>query len=460
MSQLDYTYSFNDIKEKLNFVQINNHRQNTNYRAQIAVNDTQFLSAGYQNVPARIADLVDIGVAVYAADRFSVRQGEKPCHIHLEIPVRCAEILDRQIISEQLQELLYWYTGDHWYFTFSKRTTDGRPSELQMKLMLPGDSHYATEVALWSGGLDSLAGLCNRLFMQPNTSYVLFGTGGNTYIQSVQQKVAKSVKCAFPADIKLIQVPLSISKIPNMVVNRDMRTRGFIFMLLGAACAYLQGQHTLYIYENGIGAVNLPFRVSEVGLDHARSVHPLSLLKMNQLVSLLLDESFSFCNPFLFWTKAQMCEIFNKTQTTNLIRGTVTCDRRHRQKPMQCGWCSSCLLRRQALAASNIDDNTEYVITHGRSCRPSDEIHLSAMLDQVKTLQAQLNTSHPWYYLSTQYKVLWEIVDLLAKQEEIPSTVITGKFLELYRHYVEEWNKVEYIVGHGLINNNEQHLVA
>ena len=78
--------------------------------------------------------------------------------------------------------------------------------------------------------------------------------------------------------------------------------------MLGAACAYLMGQKVLYLYENGIGAINLPYRESAVGLDHSRSVHPLTLLMVSDVISELLGQEFEVKNPFLFWTKAEMCK--------------------------------------------------------------------------------------------------------------------------------------------------------
>jgi len=76
-------------------------------------------------------------------------------------------------------------------------------------------------------------------------------------------------------------------------------------MLLGAVCALLADQQLLHIYENGVGAINLPFRASEVGLDHTRAVHPISLFEMSDTVSRITQASFRFVNPFVYSTKAK-----------------------------------------------------------------------------------------------------------------------------------------------------------
>src|SRR5205085_10815902 len=134
-------------------------------------------------------------------------------------------------------------------------------------------------------------------------------------------------------------------------LNRIPRSRGFVFLLLGAVCALLEGKDELFVYENGIGAINLNYGSPEVGLDQSRAVHPISLIEMSHLVSNTLDAPFAFHNPFLFTTKAQMCEVFNRlpeqflVQVNRLVSKTVSCDRRSRipKELMQCGCCSSCL---------------------------------------------------------------------------------------------------------------------
>jgi hypothetical protein len=128
-----------------------------------------------------------------------------------------------------------------------------------------------------------------------------------------------------------------------------------VFTLLGSACAYLMGQKVLNLYENGIGAINLPYRKSAIGLDHTRSVHPLTLLSVSNLVSELIGEKFTIRNPFLFRTKAEMCQQLAEDERYDLPALTVSCDSPHRKQPIQCGYCSSCILRKQALAASGID---------------------------------------------------------------------------------------------------------
>ena len=456
---MDYTYLFDPLTEMPARVRVIDQHVREQYALQVAVDDHQLLLKTHRMMPAEIADLVDVAVMVYVADRLSIRQADMPCCIHSILPVRHPEVLGRSPVVERLQDVLFWYTGDHWSFEFTLRTVHGRSAEVQMCLPIT-DPVQPVKVALWSGGLDSLAGLYNQLVAEPITKYTLLGTGANTLIYSIQQRIAEAVGKQFHNRTKLVQVPYHLLESKDVAKSSSQRSRGFVFLLIGAACAYLEGQHTVYIYENGIGAINLPFRESEVGLDHSRSVHPLSLLHMSNLVSQLLGRPFTFENPFLFWTKAQMCAILAQRNALDLIFLTITCDRLHREQPMQCGCCSSCLLRRQALAVLGIEDQTPYIVTAAhsddRARGLSHSNHLRAMLSQVNSLRFRLNAVDPWRSLSKQYVILQEIVDQGARQEGITRAVMVERLLQCYSCYVHEWESVQHIIGQGLLEEEMQ----
>ena len=220
-------------------------------------------------------------------------------------------------------------------------------------------------------------------------------------------------------------------------------------MLLGSACAYLRGLKVLHVYENGIGAINLPYRKSAVGLDHSRSVHPETLLGVGRLMSDLIGDSFKVCNPFLFNTKAEMLRSLAEDGQSELVSLTSSCDSPHRkpQQPAQCGYCSSCILRKQALAASQLEDKSHYIVPHGSSPAQDFRLYLDSMLDQVSTLRKRLSMSseavEQWKALSWRFPELVDIVDRTHMQEEITASEMRRRLLRLYHAYVAEWNVVE-----------------
>ena len=86
-----------------------------------------------QELPAGLADLLDIVMAVYAADRRSPRDfsgtstGQR--RIHVRIGVREPGPWNESEVAHKLQGLLYWLSEDEWSFQFLKRQTDPSPAE-------------------------------------------------------------------------------------------------------------------------------------------------------------------------------------------------------------------------------------------------------------------------------------------------------------------------------------------
>jgi hypothetical protein len=66
----------------------------------------------------------------------------------------------------------------------------------------------------------------------------------------------------------LLQYKIHYPDAQKPPTNDLFRARGLVFKLLGAVCAYLEKQQALYIYENGFGAINLPYRLSEKNMLH------------------------------------------------------------------------------------------------------------------------------------------------------------------------------------------------
>jgi Queuosine biosynthesis protein QueC len=449
----DYTLYFNSICNSNGSVDFINHSNNDEKTfIDFSVDDREFGYRVQQELPSIIADLIDLAVAIYASDRLAFQplcQGQN-C-IHVVLPIRYPELFSTQAFQAKLENLLTWATGSRWSFDFQKRTALDRLAEHQSLPIAP----QGREVALWSGGLDALAGLYTRFQDSSENSFVLFGTGSNDIVYAHQKKVAHAIQSSFPGRCDLYRVPIRFSKSGTHQKNKISRARGVVFTLLGSACAYLMGQRVLCVYENGIGAINLPYRASAVGLDHARSVHPLTLLMVSDVVSEILGEKFQVKNPFLFWTKAEMCRALAEDKRSDLSSLTMSCDSRHRQKPIQCGYCSSCLLRRQSLAASKMEDETRYVVLHGQRPPIDPTLHLSHMLEQVKTLQSLLSTSDnpniQWKALTQKFPALDDIVDQSADTENLQPADMQIRLIKLYQNYVTEWDTVESRIAIGLL---------
>jgi Queuosine biosynthesis protein QueC len=454
----DYTLDFGSGLNSNGRIQFTDCDANKDSYVEIALDDREFKCRVKQEFPSVVADLMDLAVAIHAADRLAfqnLRQAQT--RIHVILPVRHPEIMNTESFRSQLESLLYWATGSRWLFDFSKRSDTERSVVQQSSLPVASQD---CEVAMWSGGLDAFAGLYQRLRSYPEKSFILFGTGGNVNVHKLQEDTEKQIRSIFPGRCNLYRVPIRFCDSNAVRKNKITRARGVVFAMLGAACASLMGQQELCFYENGTGAINLPYRASALGLDHTRSVHPLTLLKVSDLISELLGEPFRVWNPFLFSTKSEMCQILAEDVTGKLSSQTKSCDSPHRHNLSQCGYCSSCLLRRQALSAAKIDDKTRYLILHGNHSPAKDPSEsLRHMLAQVDTLRCLLNRSNPhevqWEALTRKFPILEDIVDRCYVVEKLTTLEMQSKLIRLYQNYVAEWDDVKSQLSVNLIKSRD-----
>jgi Queuosine biosynthesis protein QueC len=457
MGTRQYRFRFDPISEQHGCVQMFIPESSVPQNLSVAVDDVSFFHRLCSWIPEQVADFVDVAVAVYVVDRLVVRCENDMSVIDVVLPVRQPERW-RLLQDDYLYDLLFWYTGDQWRFDFTPRQDIGRASESQGLFPTARNHGDRAEVALWSGGLDSFAGLCGRLHSNPAIRYELVGAGENTIIRSKQKRIANLLNARYPDRVEYISLPIRKNATSHLRKNSSLRSRGFVFMAFGSAYAFLQEQHILHVYENGIGAINLPYRMSEVGLDHARSVNPISLLDMSSFVSCVFGEDFEIVNPCLYQTKAEMCKEVVGTELEHIALQTVSCDHLHRARFSQCGYCTSCLLRRQALSAAGIKDETPYRIINDEQGisnhqRYLAQVNLSAMLNQTRILRQCMSSKDPWYQLVDQYPQLTAIADRLGKHEGEHLQQIIDRLCRLYNSYVVEWEAVAGDIGKDLLDH-------
>lgn len=454
-SDSNYTLIFDPIVDTDGSVRFHDHAKNKDISIGIAVDATEFKYRVQQEFPSIIADLIDLAVAIHASDRLiSQNLRQEQTRIGIVLPVRHPELLNADAFQNQLSALLEWATGSRWQFNFERRTNSAHVFEQQP--LLSSEKPYVDKVALWSGGLDALAGLYTQLRANNDTTFMLFGTGSSDNVYARQRRVFHALSHSFPSRLNLCRVPIRFSESSQHRKNKISRARGIVFTFLGVAYTYLMGQRVLYLYENGIGAINLPYRKSAVGLDHSRSVHPLTLLRVSQIITTLLGEECKVINPFLFRTKAEMCKALAEEQRVDLPPLTMSCDSPHRRQPVQCGYCSSCILRRQALASSGVKDKTRYIVPHDTRPAGDPSLHLRHMLEQASILKNLLSVSSTanlqWISLTQRFPELDDVVDRLALSENLPSIDIQQNLIRLYQTYVAEWNTVKSDISGDLLS--------
>ena len=216
--------------------------------------------------------------------------------------------------------MLRFVTEDDWDVEFSSRQARPRFSE-QQRSLFPVDRSEPIRVNLFSGGLDSFAGNVGVLSEHPDVHYVCVSAIPNhrhEYLQKEQVRSLRtlpSIAYARPCAV-LARVGVRSSA---GAYSPDSR---FCLLTLGVVSALSAGTDSLFLYENGVGAINLPYERTPVGVPNSRSVHPNTLLLVSQLIKALTKKAFKIENPCVFQTKRLRCA---HSQSCNAWRAQFPC---------------------------------------------------------------------------------------------------------------------------------------
>ncbi len=392
-----------------------------------------------RELPPAAADLIEIATTVFAVDQMVTRPRRQQLksgaswarELRLEIPARLPDAWNAR--AGDLSALLAWLTDDSWELAFSQRS--GRPGSLDAHrgFLFATIPHGAAPV-LFSGGLDSTAGLAAWL---AKADAVAVSVDTNNWMQHVQQAVLRELNAV--SEYKCVPLRYRVSRRGQKhPAESTQRSRGLLFLAVGIATAWTLGQNRLQVFENGIGAINLPYTLAQSGSQAARAVHPRTLRMAQELASAIDGRPFRIDAPAMTLTKAQLIRMA-PAAAGGALADSVSCDTGFSARVPErapCGACTCCLLRRQALHAAgkpHVDAGAAY---RARSLEGS--FALQAMLWQVSRLRACLDREDPWPSLVLQFPELLDATPLT------PTEVI-----DLYRSYVREWDELPEVLQIG-----------
>lgn len=404
-------------------------------------------------VDSLCADWMDVALACYLADRLALRPLSRTGGRHwsrafrIILPVREPDQWTNAVKSS-LIALLRFLSEDVWQFEFVKYQGPARAAGFQRSLF-PFKPDPATRVALYSGGLDSFAGTAQELCTSSRSNSVLVSGVTNPRQQSAQRSQVGRLRALTSEHICHVAVPYGLKWADNPGDKKEevsQRTRGFLFLTLGAVSAIAAGASKLFLYENGIGAINLPYDATQVGTYNSRATHPSTILKMEQFINALTGQDFSIENPFLFTTKGEMCGHETLRRLGDVLPLTFSCDGfpvRAKNRG-QCGFCTSCLLRRQSLQAAGLSqyDTKGYL---NDLCAPrytGSERHLQplrAMDWQAHRIRRALSKESPWEALLDEFVELRRLQLDFCRSGDVQPSEFQSRLLRLYATYIEEW---------------------
>lgn len=396
--------------------------------------DSSALKTSTFALPDHVADLEQLACAAFIADRSKKRGKADPTPDHplgeyvrtlpVTVHVTRSAFWRRPEVAAALDELLTWLTDDHWQVTVAR---DRRTVPRQAPLF---DVVEPDAVALFSGGLDSVAGTAHALTAGAAGATVI-GVSVRTAprMRRYQVQAAAELSAASAGVFHRLQVDLHRIDPPEGE-EQTRRTRGLVFLVAGFVAAAATRLDRLLVFENGVGAINLPYLESQRGSMTSRSVHPRTLHLAGQLFSLVLDRPFTVVNPCLPLTKAEMVARLPSSYA-GACRVSESCDGAAAGRgAWRCGLCTSCLLRRQAFAAAGRSD---WDHADGAGARRPSERSPSRLAEvhwQAHRLDTALRQPDPLLGLRRAYP---ELDAVLA------TGAITGpQLVRLYRTHVEE----------------------
>lgn len=411
----------------------------------------RYLARWLGPVPDHLADLLDVAAAVHVVDRL-IPRGENDSgagndawsrHLRIQLPVRDPGLWSQSIVKEALTDSLSFFTDDVWDLGFSYGARS-RDTNVQGVLPIGG----STRVGLFSGGLDSLIGVAAEVEATDGT-LLLLSVGLNSRLLHRQRQLLVKAANRLATRVVPIIVPLRLrQRVPTRRAEESsQRTRGFLFASVAAAAAWMTAAEEILYFENGVGAINLPLTPAQVGAQSTRSTHPVGLRKVGMFLNLLMQRDVPLRLPFLFATKGETCRLLATSGFRDLVGKTISCDSfpLRIEGVAQCGVCSSCLLRRQALWEADLEDLPEGgyrfdVLSHS-NCIPEEELlPLKEMLWQVHRVRTAIGTDKGWRGLVAEFPALREIAEEVT-QEGVAIEDAQQHLVSLYRRYCGEWER-------------------
>ncbi len=227
--------------------------------------------------------------------------------LRFHINVRDYDFWMQQDVKDILERLLFQETGgDEYSFCFYKM----QPGAAIDKRPVWNPFNEEQEVILFSGGLDSVAGLIEQLETTAKKVILVSHQAGLPEIALTQNKLFSIISNFYPDRCSHFRFQCDI---PNILFDdKTVRSRSLLYNTAAFILASLHKRNEIYVYENGISALGFDQVYSSSINSAGRQYHPKTLGLMSRLFSRVMDDEFTIKQPFLFKTKADVTSILRK----------------------------------------------------------------------------------------------------------------------------------------------------
>lgn len=372
------------------------------------------------HLPDRVLDLLELAAFIYCADRMRGRGSKDAVEyqawarsFHFIVKVRDHAFWASGEVADCLSQTLCFMTGDREYsFSFESGHSTPATSLFDDEKFM-ADNNRELTVMLFSGGLDSLAGVLSRL-QETEDKLCLVSHQSQPGTVRTQQKLVEKLSKLYLGRIFHYRFKCTLKG--KRAVEETQRSRAFLYTSIAFAVAQAFSQNSFIVYENGITGLNFSRRSDLVRARASRTTHPKTIHSMNELFTLISERNTSIQLPFLWNTKTDVMALLKAGPHSHLIPSSVSCSKTFQNlgQATHCGGCSQCIDRRFAAYASktnDIDESGIYAHDIISTAISEREIKTTAV-DYVRQAKnfSTWNEEHLFMELSTE---LAEIVDYL-----------------------------------------------
>ncbi len=394
-------------------------------------------------------DLVEVAAYVYCADQQTKRGTEQLGHMgnqwrrrmNFVIPVRCYEVWSSEEVTTSLEETLGFLSEHVYRFIFVEATTPIK--ETAPHFSFTDENMTPDEIALFSGGVDSLAGAVEDVIGN-GKKMALVGHHSSPKVFSLQKKLVREFReRGIGRQAFFIPVKVTNSKAPAKEYTQ--RTRSFLFAALAVVVARIYGKSRFTFYENGVISLNLPLSKDAMGARSTRTTHPRVIRGFEEFFSAVLDEEIKIDTPLQWLTKTEVTLKLKEYGFEDLLSMSSSCTRPYRwtKEANHCGLCSQCIDRRFAVIAAglgNSDPASSYKVDLLLGDRSQDkEIAMAA--DYVRL--AQKIKSIPERQFASTFPEVFSAADHFV---ELSSGEAIKRIYDLFRRHADA---VLSVINHG-----------
>jgi hypothetical protein len=394
----------------------------------------------WRNIPPLILDLLDIATYVYAADQAVSRGEDREAdfgdawrrRLFFRIAVRQPDFWSQPQVSRALVHLLSFLSDDEYQLDFAAPKRH-KPEQPVIEYSRDPFDGRIEEVALFSGGLDSLAGAVQQA-VAGRRQLMLVHHRSNPKLARRHDQLLDGLLAA-ATHTPPVHVPVRINKRKGLTREGTQRTRSFLYMAVASALANDLGLDRLKFYENGTVSLNLPPAGQVVGARATRTTHPRVLNGYSLLLRHVLGRSFEVENPFRWHTKSLVVRSIAEAGCAHLVRHTTSCAkvrRTSRDRP-HCGVCSQCIDRRFAVLGAGLEEHdpaTGYEVD--LLVGPRAEGHEKTMLAAYVEMATQISRMGTWEF----FRKFGEAARVL-RHTGLPAEAAAAHVFNLYREHAQ-----------------------